>query len=294
MFYSANRKYNLIRKLSTEQLEQLLAQDFDLYKESGTENNEYVLQILEVLEEREKSQSPNHLSDVDEAWKEFHTRYNGADSSDQSLFADILTDGHVGREKSRKQRRVFSKHQIVAAIISILMLAMMIPAALGCNLMEIIGQWTATNFSFNYGTYKKPDLENNSYASDQIFDNLQQALDYYDIQAIKEPVNIPNGFVQDSISAAANEKSTSVDAYYICEDKTIAINITKFTEPRKYIYEKDETTVEKYYVNNICHYIFQNNGRVIATWAIEGIEASIHGDISVESMKELINSMCRK
>ncbi len=58
MFYSANRKYDLIRKLSTEQLEQLLAQDFDLYKESETENNEYVLQILEVLEEREKSQSP--------------------------------------------------------------------------------------------------------------------------------------------------------------------------------------------------------------------------------------------
>ena len=62
-----SENYNYLRELSTPQLEELLRQTLD----GNQPDIEYINYILEVIEEREKCNTENHLSNVNQSWKEF-------------------------------------------------------------------------------------------------------------------------------------------------------------------------------------------------------------------------------
>ena len=62
------RKYPIFEQLSTEELNNLLAQDFAAMDEEGPDVD-YIMAIMEVINKRE--QAAEHQSDVDAAWKEF-------------------------------------------------------------------------------------------------------------------------------------------------------------------------------------------------------------------------------
>ena len=73
--HTENKKntYAHLDRLSTEALEELLCADI---KSPDDDDDEVVLHILEVIEQREKAIPTGRLSDVDKALEEFQTYYN--------------------------------------------------------------------------------------------------------------------------------------------------------------------------------------------------------------------------
>ena len=93
--HTENKKntYAHLDRLSTEALEELLCADI---KSLDDDDDEVVLHILEVIEQREKAIPTGRLSDVDKALEEFQTYYNIPEMNGVTLYpeetAESVTD----------------------------------------------------------------------------------------------------------------------------------------------------------------------------------------------------------
>ena len=93
--HTENKKntYAHLDRLSTEALEELLCADI---KSPDDDDDEVVLHILEVIEQREKAIPTGRLSDVDKALEEFQTYYNIPEMNGVTLYpeetAESVTD----------------------------------------------------------------------------------------------------------------------------------------------------------------------------------------------------------
>lgn len=83
--HTENKKntYAHLDRLSTEALEELLCADI---KSLDDDDDEVVLHILEVIEQREKAIPTGRLSDVDKALEEFQTYYNIPEMNGVTLY----------------------------------------------------------------------------------------------------------------------------------------------------------------------------------------------------------------
>ena len=86
--HTENKKntYAHLDRLSTEALEELLCADI---KSPDDDDDEVVLHILEVIEQREKAIPTGRLSDVDKALEEFQTYYNIPEMNGVTLYPDV-------------------------------------------------------------------------------------------------------------------------------------------------------------------------------------------------------------
>ena len=141
-------KYAHLDRLSTEALEELLCADI---KSPDDDDDEVVLHILEVIEQREKAIPTGRLSDVDKALEEFQTYYNIPEMNGVTLYpeetAESVTDAvtMVGFIPKRPWIRVLGT---IAATV-IFMFAMLIGAqAAGIDVFGAIGRWTDETFHF--------------------------------------------------------------------------------------------------------------------------------------------------
>lgn len=148
--HTENKKntYAHLDRLSTEALEELLCADI---KSPDDDDDEVVLHILEVIEQREKAIPTGRLSDVDKALEEFQTYYNIPEMNGVTLYpeetAESVTDAvtMVGFIPKRPWIRVLGT---IAATV-IFMFAMLIGAqAAGIDVFGAIGRWTDETFHF--------------------------------------------------------------------------------------------------------------------------------------------------
>ena len=65
------------------------------------------------------------------------------------------------------------------------------------------------------------------------------------------------------------------------------------TPPDAYIgtYQKDATIKEEYLAGGICHYIVANNEHVSTMWVNGCVEGYIQGDLTVEELRQMIDSI---
>lgn len=282
-------KYNFIHDLSDEQLEELLRQTV----EDEQTDSEYIESILEVIEEREKSKSVNHLSDIKQVWDDFQNIYNTPEGDGQSLyeFSDTVSGNVVAAQQPKKTVIHAVKRILLVALVSCICFFMM-ATALGYDVFQAIGSWTREVFSFAYSQEKSP-TPSPSYSADQPerFDNFQEALDAINITEFHTPTYLPEGFIQTEVYLVPHLLSNEIQAFYTSEDLSIQVCVTQFEDTYSVQYEKDETPVEEVVIHGITHYLFSNNGRSVATWNIDSIEGSVTGDISLEEMREILNSM---
>lgn len=147
-------KYAYLSRLSTKELEAILRADSE---SPNAVNDEAISYILEVIEQREHEHPSGSFPDVDSSWKEFQTIYNTPEGSDQSLYPNEEEDVFhtLSVQKEAKQRRILRKPLLVAAIIVLLIASLTIPVAGYGNLLEMIGSWTADQFTFITSGYRK-------------------------------------------------------------------------------------------------------------------------------------------
>lgn len=279
------KNYKLLHNLSDAQLEGLLRHTL----EEDESDIEFINCILEIMENREKGKPNSNLSDIHIAWDEFQKEYNGPDSEKASLYDFPIVD--IQGDKHSKRRHISIKKMLLVAIIACFCIVMG-ASAFDYDIFQAIANWSKDLFSFSYTQIDTtPSSEYEIQNSKQSFANLQEALDALSISEVKAPTWLPKDFEQIEINLLSHLSSKEIQAYYALDDLTIQISITQFNSTYSIQYEKDENPIKEIEINGITHYMFTNNDRSVATWNINLIECSIHGDIPLEEMEELISSM---
>ncbi len=280
--------YKFLRDLNNSQLEELLRHTL----EEDVSNIEYINYILEVLENREKENPINNLSDVHKAWEDFQNIYNVPECEKSSLYDFPVNKPQEAADHQYDKRGRLPLKRIVLIAIIVCLCISMGASALGYNIFQTIASWTQDMFSFSYTQPNIPP-SSDSIIQDtkQAFESLHKALDANSITEVQSPTWIPENFEQIEVIMVSHLASKEIQAYYSFENRTIQISITQFNETYSSQYEKDENPVEEFDVNGITHYIFTNNERSVGTWNLNSIECSIRGDITLEELKQIIKSM---
>ena len=279
---------------STEELEELLALSFSM--EDGAETDEaYITTIMEVIREREEKEADQEKrqAEVDAAWREFQ-EYR-AERDREKAEADGLADasGKFPGEPSRPQEKVHTAKKpgrvlrSCAAAAAVIVLLCGTAYAFGWNIFQALADWTAETFQFLTGA----DLEK---ADHGVFENLYgSVVAETDTPAV--PRWAPEGTeeVEQPRTSARNDR-TRIVGKYLVNDKEFTIRIIVYNStPEEYsgTYQKNAGNVEEYESGGIVHYITENVDNISTMWTNGCIEGHIQGSLSIEDLKDMIDSI---
>ena len=279
---------------STEELEELLALSFSM--EDGAETDEaYITTIMEVIREREEKETDQEKrqAEVDAAWREFQ-EYR-ADRDREKAEAGGLADasGKFPGEPSRPQEKVHTAKKpgralrSCAAAAAVIVLLCGTAYAFGWNIFQALADWTAETFQFLSGA--EPE--------EFVYGSLARM--HLSVEAEADMSSVPRWAQEGAAEleqprSSVREDRTRVVGNYLIEDREFTVRINIYNSiPENYqgSYQKDDVGVQKYEAGGVVHYITENVDNVSAMWTNGCIEGYIQGDLSIEELKFMIDSI---
>lgn len=295
---SKNQNYAYLSRLSTQKLLELLAAA--PAPAETPEDKAYIDAIVEVVLEREERHPTGLLPDPEQAWEEFQQYYNTPEGEDLSLYpaenpgtapSEPAPSQTEYRPQRRPKRHFFRRVVIVAAVV----VCIALPPALGFeNVFQLIGAWTDDIFLLN----NVSSLEGNEIEADKKSVDIEEILGELNYSENIFPTWIPEGFELEKV--ITNEfvlsGKTELRIHYkngqTRELITFTYNVyNSIASGTMTAFEKDANALEKYFVGDVTHYIFENLGKYIAVWNQNNIECAISGDVSLTELKEMLNSI---
>lgn len=265
--------------MTTEELQEILRKHAHGELETEPDTQE-LFKIMEVLSARRQ-----------------HTD-SAAFRSDEEAFAE-LCDHYMPKEKEKSRpkvigfpNRVFKTVAAALAIVLVLTVGTTLTAkAFHIDIWSKLASWTKDIFQFEDGdqgsTVEQPEKKNNLELK-----SLQDALAKENITEKLVPMWLPEGYISKNLDVRSTPKVRTFYAIFenINEDRLI-INIRQtIGAPAKQV-EKSDDLIEIYTVNGIDYYIFSNNAKLQTAWSIGEFECIIGGNITLEEMKKMINSI---
>ena len=280
---SEQRKQKAFLEMMTaEQLEELLRQD--ARAEDSRLSGEDILEIMEVIE-RKKNEVEKPQPDVDAAWQDFKENYLGK----AALYVPDMDEETDSRpaDSSRITPKKKTPRILRTALIAAVLIVALCTTAVGKNLFRTIADWTRETFSFR-------DTEENEETT-VVFQSLQRELsEYCELPLV--PTWTPSGTEEiDGAIGTKQANKTRLMANYQTPNGEFCIVILLYdTKPEKYLYtyEKNDAAIaEEYVVNGIVHQIVRNDETNTVVWAYDTAECSIHGDLSIDELKRMVDSI---
>ena len=283
-----NTAYPFLEQMRTEELEALLQQEFTA-ADGGEPDVDYIIAIMEVMKQRDAN-PPAAEVDVDAAWRDFKENYQGQASAYETEVLPERDSSHLDQITSpspkKKSRRILRAAVITAACIVILCGA---ASAFGFDLLQAFADWTAETFGF-----VTPGQEEAEAPQDDPYNTLRLAVSKEtDIPTV--PTWFPDGTVLiGNISVVEHLDKTRIQASFETNKGQFTIRVQIYnTVPEKYegTYQVDNEFSEPYEVDGIIHYIMSNNDTNSVAWVNGVVEGHIQGNLSVEDLKEMVNSI---
>lgn len=285
---SANNKKQDLRLLlsakSTEELKKLLSSDFAQDRIDAT----HISTILEVIEERENNGEEKERKTRD-AWNEFRT-YCTEMRSQEEPEADRIEKPNRDHQhktehcqKSRKHTTIW-RVGLVAAVLGVLLCG----TAFGGNLFRAIADWTEEVFYFLTG---QEQAENER---SEVFNTLRSSVALRtDMPCV--PQWAPNGTQEyGTLNLAMRNDRCHIGAGYSIGERMFSVRVIihpMTLDSLAGTYQKDATICEEYMANGIIHYIVGNNENLSAMWINGNVEGHIQGDLTVDELKLMIDSI---
>ena len=281
---SEQRKQKAFLEMMTaEQLEELLRQDAQA--EDSRLSGEDILEIMEVIE-RKKNDTVTPQPDVDAAWQDVKENYLGK----AALYVPDMDEETDSRpaDSSRITPKKKASRSLRTVLIAAVLIVALCTTAVGKGLFRTIADWTRETFTFRDG-------EDNE-GTTGVFIPLQKEVSEYGNESLMVPTWAPDGTEKlDGVTATKQANKTRFMANYQTPDGEFCIVILLYdTKPEKYVYlyEKNDTAIaEEYVANGIVHQIVCNNKTNTVVWAYDTAECSIHGDLSIDELKKMVDSI---
>lgn len=282
----------VLEKLSTEELEDLLAQDF-FEHENEEPDVEYIAAILEVIDERE-GDTPEKQAEVEAAWERFQNCIQERELEGPT--ADGAEEASRDHERSKKDRQAPQKRPVralryCAVAAAVVVLVCSSAYALGWNVFQALAQWTEETFSFFTAGQTEPVVE------DDPFVNVRLAVaKASDILAV--PTWAPEETEQvGEIDVAIRKDRTQIQGKYTTGEKEFTIRVVVHdVPPEEYsgTYQKDEEGKQEYEAGGVVHYLVENIDYASAMWTNGVVEGHIQGDLKLEELQDMIDSIYEK
>ncbi len=264
--------------MSTEELQEILRKHAhgELETEPDTQD---LFEIMEVLSKRRQTQNPQAFRSNEEAFAEFKQYYMPKEENVS-----------VQPKKFRFPTRLLRTVAAVLTVVVILTVGMTVTAnAFRFDLWGKIASWTKEIFHFS--DVSGPDVTEPEKDYPVEYEQLRAALAEYNIDESIMPTWLPDGYKHKDVTVKASPKVRSIQAVYESNNVELIISIRQTVGiPAKQV-EKNDDLLEIYTVNGIDYYIFSNTETLQAAWSIGEFECLIIGNITVEEMKTMIDSI---
>lgn len=257
-------------EVPTPELDKLL--QLELQKEEP--NEEVVLGIMRVLQEREAQKTVEVTEDIQDAWERYREK--------------------AAKPKKSSRKQVWLVRVAAAAVIGIVILAM--PRTVGAeSLLDAFFRWTESIFEFFTPEQDatKPSFE---YVFKTDDPGLQQVYDKVTELGAAEPVVpmwLPEGFELTELKTIQMPDGNTVSAFFCTKDGYITLSYRMSADILPSKYEKEESGVEAYETSEVHHLIMNNDENILVTWTVDGVECSINTDLEREKVYKLIDSIYR-
>ena len=256
----------------TAELDQILRAEL----EEECPNEEVVLPILQILEEREKDYPVENTPEV-------------------LAMLEKLSEHKISSKQSVRRRGWVAGIAAIAAVVCIVVMAL--PRTVGAeSIFDVLFRWTSSAFEFFTPGQDEtnPPVE---YTFETDNHGLQQLYDKITEQGVKDPVVpmwLPDGLELLILKASPLlESGYKVNAAFKGDDYVISISY-RISNNVSTKFEKEESAVELFDYADISHFILDNDGNLSVTWTVEGVECSINTNIAKEDVYTIIKSIYRR
>lgn len=261
--------------MTTEELEEILRLDAQAPQEQESDIDK-ILYIMEVLTKRNKNKGHTGKTAL-KAYESFKQNYM-PESSDTAI-PSVDTVKTINRFP-RWLRRLTA----AAAVLVILVFGSVTAKALGINIWEAVVKWTQETFHF--GEWGNSDANYSlPYAS------LQEALAKGKVTTLLAPNWFPDGYELADLKVDHSPLQIIYKAKYTNGEKILRITVQDYLDGIPYYAEQSDGLTEEYQVSGITYYLFDNNKQVRSVWIVDSYECSIFGDVTIDELKAMINSI---
>lgn len=259
--------------LSTQELEDLLAQDFADDQDSLLAPED-ILAIMEVIDHREED-TPSQ-ADAQAAWETFRARIQEEAAPEEAPVAPA----------KRKPRSVPRRALRCAVVAAVLVALLAVPVAAGYP-PNYLARWTEQQFSF----VARDDLPQEN-PGGVTYAEIRETVEALTRQPVL-PQWYPPGTVLEEIEMDEILDETSISILFSLREDTFILHLDIYNgEPAgNTMYEKSPGDVDIYYADHIPHYIMKNMERRTAVWRNGNTENAICGDLTANELQTMIDSI---
>jgi len=283
---SAENKKQQLRSMlagkSTAELEELLALEAaDL--DAAEPNADFIATVLEVMAERESAQNEEL---TEKAWKDFQEYYSLRKQEETDKVEEVPRDHRrktEHRQRSPKIARVI-RIGVAAAVLTVLLGS----TVFGWNFFRAVADWTAETFHFLTGQERQGPTEENVFRHQRL--SVEKKTEVCAVPSWSPVGAKANGVPRETIRT----DRFIVRAAYTVGTREFTVLITIHdTPPETYdvTYQKNTTIEEEYLAGGITHYIMGNTETLSAMWLNGCVEGHIQGELTVEELRQMIDSI---
>ena len=264
--------------MTTEELQEILRKH--AHNESETEpDTDELFKIMEVLSERRQNTDAPAFRSEEEAFAEFCEYYIPKE-----------------KEKSRPMviwfsNRVFKTVAAVLAIALVLTVGTTVTAkAFRIDIWSKFASWTKEVFQFadsaQRTTVANPEKEYNAELK-----SLQDALNDNAVKEKLAPTWMPEEYKSKDLQVMRSPRVLNISAVYEKYGSELIIKIRQTIGVPANQVEKSDNLFEIYTLGGVDYYIFSNNENLQAKWSVGEFECIIIGQITLDELKAMIDSI---
>ena len=260
------------KRLSTEELDCILQAEL----EKKCPNEEVVLPILQILEDREKD-------------------YPVEETPEILTMLGKLSEHKSPSKQSKNKRGWVAGIAAVAAAACIVVMAL--PRTVGAeSIFDVLFRWTSEIFEFITPEKAKanPPVE---YLFETDNTGLQQLYNKVTELGVTEavvPMWLPEGFELVNLKVTPLlDDGHKVIACFEGNEKGISVTY-RISHNVNTKFEKEETAINVFEAEGKRHIVMDNGENLSITWNADGVECLIITDISSDSAYEIIKSVYRR
>ena len=269
-----SRDFSKYETMETEELEEILRLDAET-PEGVETDTELVLFILEVLVRRKSTKNITGNT-AQKSWESFIQNYMPNES----------------RKSVAAHKSVSWLRRLVAAA-AVVALLIVIPITTKALTLEevwnIFARWAKETFSFVSGD--DTDVSEPVVDDGLEYSSMQDMLKKSDCDYSIVPTWIPDGFVLESIKRDITPAQETYYAQYIKGEQVLFIYVQNYLEADFLKIETNQDYSEIYSVDGQDYYLFNNNKQKQAFWIVGSYECTISGNLSIEEIKLMIDSI---
>lgn len=276
-----DRDFSMYDAMTTEELEQILRLDTEA-PEGQASDGELLLYVMEVLAKRRKN-SDNPGKTAQKAWESFQQHYL---PEKESCAPQIHKEKKPVKPFNPWLRRLTAAAAVVALVVCLSATA---NAFSWKEMWNAVAKWAKETFSFS--TEQNPQTTEPALEDVRRHVSLRELLTRDGQRADIVPTLLPEGYALVDIRVDENPMQKTYVARYDKGDARLRISVKSFVEADPEKVEINGDFLEIYEVSGVEYHIYKNEQSYRAAWIKDSYECYISGDLTIEEIKMMIDSI---